>query len=56
MEHTLKKCDQDRLPAYLESTNAANLTLYERFGFRVLAEVSVGNSLARYPMLRPPNS
>jgi len=53
MEHGLKICDRDGLPAYLESTNAANLSLYQRFGFKVLAEVSVGNSPARYPMLRP---
>ncbi len=54
MKHTLEICDRDKLPAYLESTNAANLTLYRRYGFELLAEVRVGQSPARYPMLRPP--
>jgi len=53
MKHTLKTVDQDGLPTYLESTNQANLTLYERFGFELLAKVTVGQSPARFPMLRP---
>ncbi len=31
----LKRCDRDRIPAYLESSNERNVTLYERHGFRV---------------------
>lgn len=54
MEYSLEMCDRDGLPAYLESTNAANISLYKRFGFEVLAEVTVRDSPARYPMLRPP--
>lgn len=54
MKHALEICDRDRLPAYLESTNAANLSIYERHGFKLLAKVTVGHSPARYPMLRPP--
>lgn len=53
MEHGLKIVDRDRLPAYLESTSAANLTLYRRAGFEILAEVRVGDAPPRYPMLRP---
>lgn len=53
LEHTLALVDRDRLPAYLESTNGTNLTLYRRFGFELLEEVRVGKSPARYPMLRP---
>jgi GNAT superfamily N-acetyltransferase len=52
MSHALDICDRDRLPAYLESTNPANLSLYKRFGFELLAEVRVGELPARYPMLR----
>jgi ribosomal protein S18 acetylase RimI-like enzyme len=52
MEHTLGIVDQDRLPAYLESTNEANLSLYERFGFEKLAKVTVDTSPARFPMIR----
>ena len=53
LEKTLDICNRDGLPAYLESTNVGNLSLYKRFGFEVLAEVTVGNSPARYPMVRP---
>ena len=53
MRYSLDICDQDGLPTYLESTNRANLSLYRRFGFELLDEVRVGNSPARYPMLRP---
>ena len=53
LEHCLQYVDRDGLPAYLESTNAANLSLYRRFGFRDLAEVRVGSSPPRFPMLRP---
>ena len=54
MAHALRICDRDKRPAYLESTNPANLSLYKRFGFELLAEVRVGQSPARYPMLRAP--
>lgn len=52
MAHCLEIVDRDGLPAYLESTNRANLSLYERVGFRALAEVRAGASPPRYPMLR----
>ena len=55
MSHALKISDRDKLPAYLESTNAANLSLYKRHGFKFLAELQVGQSPARYPMLREPH-
>jgi GNAT superfamily N-acetyltransferase len=56
LEHGLAIVDRDGLPAYLESTNAANLSLYRRFGFQELSEVRVGASPARYPMLRHPGN
>ncbi|MEP1930132.1 MAG: GNAT family N-acetyltransferase [Roseibium sp.] len=52
LEFCLTIVDHDELPAYLESTNAANLSLYKRFGFQQLAEVSVGSSPIRFPMFR----
>ena len=55
MSHALKISDRNKLPAYLESTNAANLSLYKRHGFKLLAELQVGQSPARYPMLREPH-
>lgn len=54
LAHGLRMCDRDGLPAYLESTNRANLSLYARFGFKLLAELQVGDSPMRYPMLRCP--
>lgn len=53
LKHTLEISDRNHLPIYLESTNAANLSIYKRHGFELLAEVQVGNSAKRYPMLRP---
>jgi ribosomal protein S18 acetylase RimI-like enzyme len=34
----LKRCDADRVPAYLEASTARNVALYERHGFNVLEE------------------
>ncbi|KUJ70068.1 hypothetical protein ACZ90_06845 [Streptomyces albus subsp. albus] len=36
----LDRCDEAGTPAYLESTNLANVTYYERFGFKVVQEVA----------------
>lgn len=52
MNYSLDIIDCQRMPAYLVSTNAANLSIYKRHGFELLAEVRVGNSPIRYPMLR----
>lgn len=38
IEENLARVDAERMPAYLESTNAANLPRYEALGFRPLAE------------------
>lgn len=35
VEPVLARCDADRLPAYLESSNGRNLGFYERLGFEV---------------------
>ena len=53
MKHCLAFVDHDGLPAYLESTNIANTSLYKRFGFKQLAEVCIGSAPPRFPMLRP---
>ncbi len=54
MAHSLAACDRDQKLAYLESTNRANLSLYERHGFRLLAELQIGQSPAKFAMLREP--
>ena len=52
MEHFLAFVDRNGIPTYLEATNATNLSLYKRFGFRQLSEFRTGSSMPRNPMLR----
>ncbi len=54
LDHTLRLIDEDKKPAYLESTNRANLTLYERYGFDLINEIQIGNSPTIYSMIRQP--
>lgn len=54
MKHALRKCDQDGLPAYLESSNPRNISLYERHGFTAIGEIQSGASPVMTPMLRRP--
>jgi GNAT superfamily N-acetyltransferase len=50
----LARCDAERKPAYLESTNPRNQTLYERLGFRALGKIRAGQCPPIVPMLRQP--
>lgn len=52
LEHAMRRCDHDRLPAYLESSNPGNVPLYERFGFKVMGTIQQGSSPQLIPMLR----
>lgn len=52
LRQTLERVDAEHLPAYLESSNPRNVSLYERHGFEVLAEVAVDGSPTMRPMLR----
>jgi len=54
MSHVLGQCDRDGVPAYLESTNPRNISLYLRHGFVVLGTVQAGSSPPLTPMLRRP--
>ena len=54
MRHVLRRCDEERMPAYLESTNPRNLSLYLRHGFEILGTIRVGEAPPVVPMLRPP--
>ena len=54
MSHVLAQCDRDGVPAYLESTNSRNISLYLRHGFVVLGTVQAGSSPPLTPMLRRP--
>lgn len=42
MRPYLDRCDRDGLPAYLETSQPRNLPLYERHGFRVVDDVTMG--------------
>lgn len=53
LRHTLARCDEDQLPAYLESSRPENIPLYERHGFRVLGQIGGDSFPVITPMLRP---
>jgi ribosomal protein S18 acetylase RimI-like enzyme len=52
LRHALALCDKAGLPAYLESSNPANIPLYERHGFVRLGAIQIGSSPSIVPMLR----
>ena len=54
LKHATDICDRDGMPAYLESSNLANVPLYERHGFTALGRIQVGGSPVLTPMLRRP--
>jgi GNAT superfamily N-acetyltransferase len=54
MSFILQQCDRDKIPAYLESTNPRNLSLYRRHGFEALGAIQAGSSPTLIPMLRRP--
>ncbi len=56
MKHALERSDEDGLPAYLESSNPRNISLYLRFGFRRVGEIRAGGSPPLVRMLREPGT
>jgi GNAT superfamily N-acetyltransferase len=54
MAYATARCDRDRVPAYLESTNPRNISLYLRHGFEALGTIQAGSSPPLVPMLRRP--
>jgi ribosomal protein S18 acetylase RimI-like enzyme len=50
----LSRYDQEHMPAYLESSNSANMTLYQWFGFEALGVIRAGHSPPMVPLLRGP--
>lgn len=52
MKHALEQCDRDHAPAYLESSNPRNVSLYQRHGFEALGTIQKGTSPPVVPMLR----
>jgi ribosomal protein S18 acetylase RimI-like enzyme len=52
LDHTLARCDEDGLAAYLEATTPRSVPLYRRHGFEVMAEIRVGSAPPVFPMVR----
>jgi ribosomal protein S18 acetylase RimI-like enzyme len=52
LQHALRECDREHAPAYLESSNPANIPLYERHGFVAQGTIQAGSSPPIVPMLR----
>ncbi|ARN76215.1 GNAT family N-acetyltransferase [Oceanicoccus sagamiensis] len=52
----LKRCDQQQLPAYLESSNYHNLGFYRRFGFEVTQTLQLPDGPAMWAMVREPEA
>lgn len=54
LRYALARCDREGLPAYLESSNPRNVTLYQRHGFEIIGNIQAGSSPRMTPMLRRP--
>ncbi len=54
IDFMLSRCDADQKPAYLENTNPANTSFYERHGFEMLGEIQAGDAPPMYAMRRDP--
>lgn len=53
MRFGLARCDQTGLPSFLVSSNAANLSFYQRLGFEQAAEIQTPGLPTLFPMTRP---
>ncbi|MCP5279536.1 MAG: GNAT family N-acetyltransferase [Thiobacillus sp.] len=54
METVLRRCDEQGLPAFLETGNPENLGFYEKLGFRVLGSYGLPGGLRLWSLLREP--
>jgi ribosomal protein S18 acetylase RimI-like enzyme len=52
---TLGRCDAEGIPAYLESSKEANISFYQRHGFRVTQEIDLPQGPKLWAMLREPH-
>jgi ribosomal protein S18 acetylase RimI-like enzyme len=50
----LEVCDVEGMPAYLESSNPRNMTLYRRHGFEQTGEIPLPDGPSLHPMWREP--
>ena len=54
LRQALIRCDREQKLAYLESSNAKNMPLYERVGFERIGTIQAGTWPPIYPMVRTP--
>lgn len=54
LRYALARSDRDGLPAYLESSNPRNISLYLRHGFEAIGNIQAGSSPTMVPMVRRP--
>jgi ribosomal protein S18 acetylase RimI-like enzyme len=52
MAHAIWRCEESRMPAYLESSKPSNVPFYERYGFEVMGTIQQGSSPVLTPMYR----
>jgi ribosomal protein S18 acetylase RimI-like enzyme len=52
LQYAIERIDRDGAVAYLESSNARNIPLYQRYGFEIMGEIQAGSSPTIVPMLR----
>lgn len=52
MKEALRRFDEAGHPAYLESSNPKNISLYERHGFEAMGQIQHGSSPVVTPMYR----
>ncbi len=56
LRRMLNKCDDERLPIYLDTGNKANVAFYQRHGFEVKRKVSLPKGPIVFQMVRSPRS
>ena len=56
MRHGVRRCDDEGMIAYLESSNPRNISLYERHGFEAIGEIQIGAAPSVTPMVRQPRT
>jgi len=54
LRHAIARFDEERVAAYLESSNPRNISLYERHGFEAMGTIQIGAGPLITPMLRRP--
>ncbi len=56
IDPVLRRCDEEGLPAYLESSKEENIPFYERHGFRVTQALTIPDGPTLWSMRRDPKA